>query len=895
MLLTKLHIPASGKNLVHRSRLFNKLDEGLKRKLILVSAPAGFGKTSLLCYWIHQNKIPTGWYSLDKGDNDPVDFLSYIILGIQQIHKDIGTKVLELLRLPNKTNYEPIIGLLINELLTIEDDFLLVIDDYHLISNNEISKILAYLLEHSPGNMHIALLTRSDPSLPLARIRSQNQLIEIRLSDLSFSANDISVLFNKKLKINLSIDDALSLETKTEGWIAGLQLTALSLQDREDTSGFIQNLKGDNRYIMDYLIEEVLKIQSDDVKEFLLQTSLLEQISAPLCNSVLNRNDSQEVLEKLERNNMFVIPLDSSRKWFRYHHLFAELLTHNLQQRVEIDITALHNRASEWYKGNAMPAMAIKHAIKAGDYKKGLLLLEEIVGEMWENGQHSAILNYGENLPDELIMEHPEFCLYYAWILTVSGDTNKAEPLLKSAEQIIKHQIENEALPGELQIHAKKLLGKISVAFAYLYSVSGPTDNILAYCNTAMQTLGKEDLLWYSWAWFSNGNAKLALEDYMGSVEDLYKALEYGKGSGNVYLMSTITIRLSFVLHRMGQYKKAFKISNDLLSILQDRGYSQITKLDLTYASLYSTMAMMQFMWFDLDAAYENIKTAYELSNDIPNVQVRYIVLFAYSMVLKGREDLAGSLEKVHEMDDLLLNHKITPQQRSTYTAWKGYLLIELEEFEKAQALFNVNGQSLDQEITYSNEHSYVAYLNLLLKQYKTKEAEVLLQKLYALAQAGKRMERLHELNIFYAVFHNIKGNLKEAVQCLIEAMSFAAPNDIVMYFILYYKSIDDLLKETFKVLATSNTDVPKEFISKLKSAIEKHIKLKNNATASDLSERELETLKLIAEEMTNQEVADKLFISLNTVKTHLKNINIKLNVDSRIKAVAKAKELGML
>jgi LuxR family maltose regulon positive regulatory protein len=333
MLLTKLHIPPAGNNIVHRTELFEKLNKGLSRKLILVSAPAGFGKTTVVSDWINQSKIPTAWFSLDNGDNDPTDFLSYIISGIQSIHKEFGQSALKLLNSPNEPSVESIATLLINEILNINQNFLLVLDDFHLIKSNEVLKLVSYLLEHIPGNIHIVILTRSDPALSVSRLRSQHQLAELRSSDLSFSANEISVLFNKKLKLRLSIEDVISLETKTEGWIAGLQLTALSMQGREDLSLFIQDFKGDNRYIMDYLIEEVLKVQTDDIKEFLLQTSILEQMSAPLCNAVLNRNDSQSILETLERNNMFVIPLNTERTWYRYHHLFADLLKQRLHLR----------------------------------------------------------------------------------------------------------------------------------------------------------------------------------------------------------------------------------------------------------------------------------------------------------------------------------------------------------------------------------------------------------------------------------------------------------------------------------------------------------------------------------------------------------------------------------
>jgi len=296
MLLTKLHVPTSSVNLVHRTHLFDKLNKGLECKLILISAPAGFGKTTVICDWINQQKTSAAWYALDKGDNDPVKFLNYIISGIRLIHEGFGKGALELLKSPKEPNTESIAGLLINDMLNIHQNFLVVLEDFHLIGSSEIIRLIEYLLEHIPENCHIVIITRSDPALPLARLRSQQQLVELRSSELSFSVNDISTLFNKKLKLKISTDDIYLLESKTEGWIAGLQLAALSMQASEDKSNFVKSFAGNNRYIMDYLIEEVLKIQSDEIKEFLLKTSILKQISAPLCDELNLRLKLEHVI-----------------------------------------------------------------------------------------------------------------------------------------------------------------------------------------------------------------------------------------------------------------------------------------------------------------------------------------------------------------------------------------------------------------------------------------------------------------------------------------------------------------------------------------------------------------------------------------------------------------------
>jgi LuxR family maltose regulon positive regulatory protein len=895
MLLTKLHIPPAGNNVVHRTELFEKLNSGLSRKLILVSAPAGYGKTTLLSDWIIQNKIPAAWLSLDNSDNDPAVFLGYVISGIQNIHQDFGQSALRLLNSPNSPSVESITSLLINEIINIKQNFLLVLDDFHLIKSNEVLKLVTYLLEHIPGNIHIIILTRSDPALPLSRLRSQHQLVELRSSDLSFSANDISVLFNKKLKLGLSIDDVYSLETKTEGWIAGLQLTALSMQGHEDISGFIQELKGDNRYIMDYLMEEVLKIQTDDIKEFLLQTSILEQMSAPLCNTVLNRNDSQVILEILERNNMFVIPLDTERTWYRYHHLFADLLKQKLHQRGKSAITELHNNAIEWFKENSMPLLAIEHAIVTKNFEKSILILGVVVATMWKNGQHAAIMKYGDLMPDEIIKKNAEFYLYYAWILIIAGQIQKAEPFLVSAEIITMQFINDKNSSKEDVRYNKKLSGKISVAFAYLYSITADPGKTFSYCKAAMENLSEDDPLWFSWGWYSVGIAETARENFKGSIDAYEKALEYGKKSGNIQLISTIACRLSALESRMGLYTSSYKKSSDLLTFMKESGYSQIAKSECTFARLYSSLAGIECMRTDLDDAFKNIKTAYNLSKNDSNNSNKVIVLSVYSLILYGRGDTAGAVKMLNEAEDIVKLNKIVLSIMAIYVAIKGIILIQQNELERAHHFFKEIGLGLDKKISYSDDHGYCPYALLLIIEMKFGEAEILLLKLLKLAQAANRIERIIEIKVIYAILNKATGNKEKALTNLIEAFEDAACENILMSFVLYHPGISDLLKEVYKMQATAKTKIPKKLIDKLKLAIEKREKFKKINSESGLSDRELDTLKLLAEDLSNQEIADKLFISLNTVKTHLKNIFLKLEVDSRSGTVAKAKEMGLI
>jgi LuxR family maltose regulon positive regulatory protein len=895
VLLTKLHIPASGKNLIHRSSLFNKLNSGLNRKLILVSAPAGFGKTSLVSDWIHQNAISTAWFSIDHNDNELVDFLSYIITAIQGIQKDFGQSVLELLNSPNQTSPTSIVNLLINDAFNIKKDFYLVLDDFHLIDNIEIAKIVAYLVEHLPENVHLVIVTRSDPALSLARLRSQNQLIEIRSSDLSFSAKDIYELFNKKLKLKLSDEDINDLESKTEGWIAGLQLTALSIQDHEHTSDFIKNLKGDNRYIMDYLIEEVLKIQSDETKEFLLQTSILEQFSAPLCNELLNRNDSHITLEALEKNNMFIIPLDNERRWFRYHHLFADLLKQRLQFKGQDKIEELHDKACNWYEQNKMYNQAINHALEINNYEKGIQLLGEIAESLWKTGHHSAIIKYGDLIPDEIIKKNIEFSLYYSWILISWGKTQRAKPFLDNANTNTKLIINSNDSSKKNIKHYKKLLGKIAVAFALMYSNEMRSEEILGYYKIAMEHLTEDDPLWYGWAWYSKARAEMVWENTKQVTEALNIALEYAKKSRNLYLISLIAIRIAYTNQRMGFFKSAFKSCSDLLNYMKESGYAHIAKAEWTFAGVYSMMAMIQYIWADLEGAEQNAKIAYDLSKNEANLSHKLLALLVKASVLRGYGDASGALEVANELEHIIKQNKDFPFLIPAFVSLKIEILSELNEMDEVNDFIKEYGLGIKEKKTDLNEFAYAAYAQFLLLQHQLNDAENMLAELYNLAEAGKRTERLVELKILYAILYKMRGNRKEAIDSLMEAMEFAVKENILINFVLNHKQIQELLHEVFKIQATKRTNIPKHFIDNLKIAIKRKEKSKKSESEVELSTREIDILKLIAEGLNNQQIADKLFISLNTVKSHIKNIYLKLEVKSRTQAIAKANELGLI
>jgi LuxR family maltose regulon positive regulatory protein len=451
ILATKLYIPPPRSKVVLRPRLIERLNEGLSsdRKLTLISASAGFGKTTLVSEWIACCERPVAWLSLDEGDNDPTQFLIYLISALQTIMANVGEGILGLLQSPQPPPIESILTALINEITTIPDNpstrgakppqseqrFILVLDDYHIIDSKPVDNALAFLLEHLPPQMHLVITTREDPDLPLARLRARGQLTELRAADLRFTPAEATEFLNRMMGLNLTEADVAALEARTEGWITGLQLAALSMQGREDIASFIQAFTGSHRFVLDYLVEEVLQHESERIHSFLLQTSILDRLYAPLCNAVTECEDGKEMLDILERSNLFIVPLDDQRQWYRYHHLFSEVLRAHMLEEQPSQIPHLHKRASAWYEQNNLPAEAIRHALAARDFERAAGLIEKMYPAMDTSFQHTAWLGWVRKLPDEVVRVRPVLSVDYARALMDIGEFEAGRPWLLDAEQ----------------------------------------------------------------------------------------------------------------------------------------------------------------------------------------------------------------------------------------------------------------------------------------------------------------------------------------------------------------------------------------------------------------------------------------------------------------------------
>jgi LuxR family maltose regulon positive regulatory protein len=878
-LKTKLHVPPLRSGWIARSRLVKQMDEGFERKLTLISAPAGFGKTTLLVDWVHRNKIPTAWFSVDKADNDPLHFLTYVILGLQTLKAGTGRAALTMLQSPQPPPIEPILINLLNDVSRISTDFALVLDDYHLVDAGPIHDMIGFLVENLPEQMHMVIATR--------RVRSQNLLTELRAADLSFSAEEAARLFSESLNLQLSTRDIQLLETRTEGWAAGLQLAALSLQDRKDPSGFLKGFKGDNRYIADYLTEEVLSRQPEDLRNFLLHTSILGRLSGPLCDAVTNQENSRQVLDDLEKANLFVIPLDDERCWYRYHHLFADLLAQRLRARQSDLVPELHGRASQWFAQNGFKNEAVDHALVAQNYARAVQLIEEIAGTDWDRARESRLLQWFKKLPDEKIDSNPNLCIFYARELFKSGYNDDAEKRLQTAEQMLESTSSSE-------LNKEGLHGRIAVIRAYISTRTGDLSGTIDLASQALKMLPQKDLNWRSVAatllGMGYGPGNLVKQQHAFG-----EAMEISKAAGNIYYHIFAGSCLGSNMAHRGKLKEAKDFSRQMLNLAIENGIEQ-TGIG---GSLYGNLGMILCEWGDFDEGIGLIKKGIELSElgrdpvIVAVCQISLLRAFMYQM------DLAGALKLMEDINERTGNFVLPPWITNLISALNVFFWLGSGNLNAALQWAQERGLSIDDKLDVMRELEYVALAHIHIAQNKLDEADQLLQRLVENATAAGRVYMQIEMRLLRILIFTLKADTAAALVELKLALALAEPGGFIMMFVSKGPHVAQLLEEILAVKKRDH-DAAKagfslSYAQKILSTCKAVTPPKMDDLMDPISERELEVLHLIAAGLSNREIAEKLFISLNTVKTHTKNINSKLDVNSRIKAVARAKELKLL
>jgi LuxR family transcriptional regulator, maltose regulon positive regulatory protein len=909
ILATKLYVPPHQPKVVLRPRLIERLNDGLNHRLTLISAPAGFGKSTLLSEWLAGSERQAAWLSLEEGDNDPARFLAYLVAALQTISADIGEGVFGMLGSPQPPPTESILTALLNEVTTVEDDFVLVLDDYHVIEARPIDDALTFLLDHLPPRMHLIIATREDPHLPLARLRARGQLSEVRAAELRFTPSEAAEFLSREMDFDLSAEDIAALETRAEGWIAGLQLAALSMRGREDVPGFIRAFAGDNRYIVDYLVEEVLLRQPERIRSFLLQTSILDRLSGPLCDAVTEQEEGNVLLETLERGNYFVIPLDDKRHWFRYHHLFADVLFAHLMQEQPARIPTLHRRASEWYEHNGSADDAIRHALAAEDFERAADLVELAIPAMRRSRQEATLLGWLKALPEELIQCGPVLSVAYAGTLQQGGKLEGVEDRLRDAERWLDTTVDRRERPEAQSVgmvvmdheEFRRLPASIAVQRAGLALVLGDVPDAVTYARRALDLVADDDhfrrgaaaalLGLASW---TSGDLEAAHRSYADGMAHLRKAGYISDAVGG-------SIALADVRIAQGRLREAMRTYEHALQLATDQGDPVMRGT----ADMYVGMSELHREHDDLHTATQHLLRNKEQGEHTWFPQNRYRWRVAMARLRATRGDLDGALDLLHEAERLYVSD-FFPNVRPI-AALKARVWVAQGRLGEALDLAREQDLSAHDDLSYLREFEHITLARVLLARYKCDleessihEAMGLLERLLKAAEEGGRMGSVIEILILQALAHEAQGDNPTALVPLERALTLAEPEGYVRIFVDEGRPMANLLSEatargimpgyTARLLAAFEAE-------EHKSEDESHLPpaLSAQSLVEPLSQRELEVLRLIAQGLSNREISERLFLAIITVKGHNRNIFRKLQVRRRTEAVARARELGLL
>jgi len=918
ILVTKLFVPPTRAEFVHRSGLIERLNNGLNRRLTLLSAPAGFGKTTLVSHWVEHIKsnnkidgqpIKVVWLSLDQDDNDPVRFLTYFIAALNQskdIETDIGQGALNLLQSPQPPPPNTVLISLINELAAIPEKVVFVLDDYHLIESKQIHQALVFLLENLPSQLHVVIATRQDPSLSLGRLRARDQLTELRAVDLRFTSSEIADFLNQVMGLNLSSEDIAELETRTEGWIAGLQLAAISMRGREDYTGFIKSFTGGHRLVLDFLIEEVLGLQPESVQNFLLQTAILDRMTGSLCDAFTGQENGQETLEMLDHANLFIVPLDEERCWYRYHHLFGDLLRQRLRQTQAEQLKELHDKASEWYKLNGLIDQAIEHALKSEDFDQAAYLIQSQIDVLWQRGEHGKLRRWVQALPEELLITEPQLGIIRAYYLHTIGEYISAEQLLQSIERILDpHGNGDEVIPSLeykhlLEIERLKLRGRLSSIRALIYSFDGNVKEIIKQANRALEFLPEQDLTWRNFSGFALGDAHSYLGDMAASYDARFTTLRACEAEGNIFYIILAALKLATTLREQGELYRTRDLCNDQVRLAEKNNLAEINMVGCIRTILGEVLAEFNDLERAIQHARQGVKIA-EGGQNLVFLSMSYLYLMR---VLFSKKDLEGAKEVFDKVLRLERDMTIPIWLSSQMATWQVKFWLLQEDLEAVSNWADKRGilvcgdQHTHESIDHLSMIDHIVYARVLFAQDRMEETIQLLRHLYKTAERSGRISRSIEIKMLQALAYQSTGQTEQAMESFEHVLNLAEPKGFIRIFVDEGQPMASLLYEALK------REITPEYVQRLLAAFpvtepegvtSTKSQVDQSGLIEPLSEREIEVLQFIAKGLTNQEISNKLFLSMHTIKTHTRNIYSKLGAHHRAEAVAKARAFGIL
>lgn len=897
---TKLHIPLPRPSMVARLRLIQRLNAGLLagHRLILISAAAGFGKTTLLSEWISHLRFPDGdaslsspnsnfgietqvsWLSLDAADGDPVRFFTYLAAALQTIQPGLGKPMLAALQTNQRLPIEQTLTSFLNEISALSGKYILVLDDYHLLDAPSVDAALAFLLDHIPPQLQLVIASREDPNLPLSRLRARGQLTELRAAELRFSPDESIEYLNRIMGLNLSESHITVLEARTEGWIAGLQLAALAMQREVDAPGFIQAFSGSHRYVLDYLLEEVLQRQSPGIQDFLLRTSILDRICGPLCDAVLdtpstsNLTPANMVIETLERANLFLVPLDNERHWYRYHHLFGDLLRQRLGLSLSPqEIAQSHLRASQWLETNGDLAAAFHHAHLAGDFTRAARLAETGWKAMNDNFQNAAWLEWLKRLPEAVICAHPLLCIQAASALTDIGALAASEARLDDAERALARA------PNP------SLTGRITLARAYNAQVQGRIADAIHFAQLSLQLIPSSDYMQRAQAalilefihWNSGElePALQAIDDWVASMKQL----------GNHVFVIASAFAQADLLVELGRLGDAEWTYQHALQLAARRGpqAEQIT------AHHHLGLSMLYRQRGQEALFTQHWRKATQRSNETTLVDWPHRWSVAQARLKEAVGELDAALSLLDEASQVYVKNPV-PDLRPI-AALKARIYLKQGRDDKVRDWAAKRGLALTDKASYLAEFELLTLARLEIANAQVND---LLERLLAFAQSQKRLGSMLEILLTQALAREAQGNRSLALGALERALALAEPQGYVRIFTDESETMRLLLSE-FRLSIDGRSHPLQAYTDKLLAALPQpempNVKIENET----LSPRELEILHLVAQGLSNAEISQRLYLALSTIKGHNLRIFAKLQAQNRTEAVARARALGLL
>lgn len=901
ILVTKLQPPILSSKRIARPYIIQRLNEGLEsgQQLTLVSAPAGFGKTVCVSEWIERVDIPVTWLSLDPADDDPGRFFTYFVTALQNVAEDIGREIMGVLRAGQLPPTEIISTTLINDILAAGSPFLIVLDDFQVIQDDIILSVLEILLTNLPQSMHLVLVTREDPQLPLARLRANNKLTEIRSGDLRFTNAEAHHYLNDVLGLSLSQTDTNLLGERTEGWVAGLHLAGLSVRNQANPSSFIAKLSGSHRYILNYLTEEVLNQQPEEIQHFLLKTSILERLNGDLCNAITGRADSHAMLERLYNANLFLIPLDDEGKWYRYHQLFADLLRDRqatLQVGNEIE---LHQRASRWYSQTGMVSEAVEHALAGEDYASAVGLIESHAMDMIMQWHLKTVEAWMRSIPTEWSAGSPEANLAFAWVHLMRGDYQQATPYLGRLQVMFSSSQEGDYNPS--------LVAKWLSLQCMLLNAQGKPMESLQQAKRALRMVPQEDSLVRSMIYLELANAYQQLDEYQQSVEAFQVIIQIGQTEGNsvTELLGISGLALLAIQH--GQYRFAFEITSQGIKRIEHSG-----SLPPISTAVYGELAVIHYQWHQLEQAHINFNRAIQVStlSGYSDAKIYYGVILSRLLQMQG--DLDAAVQELQKVVDLMqveapaaVREEVVSQQVRLYLAQDR--LAEAERLLKSEGfsfreVFSFPDPAPNLDMNRSRGVLYNSALRILLHRAQAKlemdslKAGIeLADHLIDGALKHQYVPFALEALLLRAQLHAALGQDQASQRDYLHALELGEPEGFISVFLEEGSTVIQALEDMRKQGQLG--EVQPDYVENIlfASGPKPSTKSKAAGAKTSLTEREMDVLRLMADGLKYEAIAESLYISLNTVRSHVKAIYGKLNVNNRTKAIEQAHKLGIL